>query len=73
VLAGDFFFVEVGRRRPVVDFAEAVHGARREEHGRGELRLAASAVSDESHVPDRSGVIDLHKGQPPEGKGQRSL
>jgi hypothetical protein len=23
-------------------------------------------VSDESHVPDGSGVVDLHKGYPPE-------
>ena len=74
VLAGDFLFVEVGDRRAVVDLAEAVDHAGVEEDGGGELRLARSAVADESDVPDAGGVVDLHRTGPPIAHcGSRSL
>ena len=52
VLAGDLFVVEVGDGGAVVDPADAIDGAGGEEQGRHQLRLAASAVSDDSHVAD---------------------
>jgi hypothetical protein len=75
VLAGDFFFVEVGDRGALVDFAEAVDRACGEQHRRDQLCLAASTVADHGYIPDGGGVIDLHKGYPParEVKLERSM
>ena len=64
VLAGDFFFVEVGDGRAVVDLAEPVDHAGVGEDGGGELRLARSGVTDERDVPDAGGVVDLHRAAP---------
>ena len=64
VLAGDFFFVEVGCGRAVVNPAEPVHHARVGENGRGKLRLARTGVTNQRNVADGSGVVDLH-GMPP--------
>ena len=52
MLAGDFFFVEVGDGRAVVDPAEAVDGAGGEQHGGDQLCLAASAVADDGDIAD---------------------
>ena len=68
VLAGDFFFVEVGDRRAFVDFAEAVDHAGVDEDGRGELRFAGAAVTDERDIADAGGVVDLHRRAPPSGR-----
>jgi len=65
VLAGDFFFVEVGDRGAFVDLPQPVDGARHEQHRRHQLCFAASTVPDHRDVPDGSGIIDLHKGNPP--------
>ena len=51
--------------RAVVNLAEAVDGAGAEQHRRHELGLAASAVADDGHVADVSGVVHLHTGNPP--------
>ena len=64
MLAGDFFFVEVGDGRAFVDLPEAVDGAGGEEHGGDQLCLAASAVADDGHIADAGGVVDLHTGYP---------
>ena len=69
VLAGDFFVVEVGDGGALVDPADAIDGAGGEEQGRHQLRLAASAMSDDSHVADAGGVVDLHRGIPPAPRG----
>ena len=61
VLAGDFFVVVVGDRRPVVDFSEPVDCAGIEQGGRGELGFAGSAVADQRDIPDVRRVIDLHR------------
>ena len=62
MLAGDFFFVEVGGRGAVVDLAEPVECPCREEQGRNQLRLASSTMSDDSDIADSGGVVDLHTG-----------
>ena len=68
VLAGDFFFVEVGDGRAFVDLAEAVDHAGVDEDGGGELRLAGTAVTDERDVSDAGGVVDLHRRSPPRNR-----
>ena len=40
-------------------------------HGRHQLGLATSAVSDDGHVADAGGVVDLHRGNPPGSSGRR--
>src|SRR4051812_15146954 len=73
MFAGDFFFVVVGDGGAFVHLAEAVHGARIEEEGCGQLRFARTAVPDESHVPDVGCVIDLHDWYPPGPQGPRRI
>jgi hypothetical protein len=65
VLAGDFFFIEVGDGGAVIDLAQPVHRACHEQHRRHQLSLSASAVSDDGHITDGRGVVDLHRGNPP--------
>ena len=65
VLAGNLFVVEVGDGGAVVHPADAIDGAGGEEQGRHQLGLAASAVSDDSHVAEAGRVVDLHRGIPP--------
>src|SRR5438132_1206981 len=65
VLAGDFFFVEVGHGGAFVHLAEPVDRAGGEEHRGDKLCLAASTMADHRDVPDGGGVVDLHKGYPP--------
>ena len=60
VFAGDFFVVVVGDGGAVVHLAEPVDHAGVEEHGRHQLCLAASPVTDDGHVADAGGVVDLH-------------
>ena len=62
VLAGDFFFVVVGHRRPVVHAAESVDGAGIEQQRGDELCLAGAAMTDEGDISDAGCVVDLHVG-----------
>ena len=65
MLAGNLFVVKVGDGGAVVHPADPIDGAGGEEQGRHQLGLAASAVSDDSHVAEAGGVVDLHTGIPP--------
>ena len=60
VLARDFFFVEVGDGRAVIDFAEAVDRAGVGEDGGGELCFSRAGVADECDISDGGSVIDFH-------------
>jgi hypothetical protein len=64
VLAGDFFFVEVGDGRPVVDAAEAVDGAGIEQQRGEELRFAGAAMTDQRDISQALSIIDLHTRAP---------
>ncbi len=50
---------------PSSTLSQPVDGAGSEEHGGDKLGLAAPAVTDDGHVPDGAGVVDLHRGIPP--------
>src|SRR5687767_405636 len=67
MLAGDFFFVVVRGRVPIIDAAEPVDHAGGKEESRDQLRLAATAVTHESHVSDAGAVVHLHSAIPPAG------
>ena len=73
VLAGDLLLVEIGDGRAVVDLAEAVDHAGVGENGRGELRFAGAAVSDERDIPDAGGVVDLHRRRSPSAEAIWSM
>ena len=65
VLAGDFFFVEVGDGGAVVDAAETVHGAGGEQQRGEQLRLAGAAMTDQGDISQALSFIDLHGRWPP--------
>ena len=65
VLAGDFFVVVVGDRRPIVHPPQAGRRTSGEEEGGDQLGLARTAVSDDSDVADTPSVVCLHGGYPP--------
>ena len=65
MLAGDFLFVVVGYGGPIVDLAEAIDHAGIGEDGGGELRLAGTAVTNQSDVADAGRVVDLHSWELP--------
>jgi hypothetical protein len=58
-LALDLVGVEVGGRRPVVDFPETVDGTRGEEERFHERGLAHSPMADHADVPDLTD-LDRH-------------
>ena len=60
MLAGDFFFVEVGDGGAVIDAAEAVDSAGVEQQRGEQLRLAGAAMADQGDISQALSVIDLH-------------
>jgi hypothetical protein len=68
-LSIDLFFVEVGGRRPVLDAAHAIDGARNEKQRRRERRFSAIAVPDDRDISNVRRVVDLH-GRPPRRKAE---
>ncbi len=60
VLARDLLVVVVGDGGAVVDGPEAVDGARVEQEGRGELRLAGAAVSHQRDITDLVRIVHSH-------------
>ena len=65
VLPGDFLFVVIRDRRPVVHTAESVDRAGVEEQRGDQLRLAGAAMTDEGDISDVGSIVDLHVGNPP--------
>ena len=61
VLADDGLFVEVGRRRPVVDASQAGRGSRGEQQRGDELGLAGAVVADDCHVANGRRCIGGHE------------
>ena len=62
VVPRDLFVVDVGNGGAVVHPSQSIDRSGAEEHGGGQLRLSASAMSDNGDVADGGGLIHLHRG-----------